>query len=138
MGAYEIIKDCISVAQKADNIELIKSLIEAQSQVLALQNENMNLTNRIHELETKNDITSKIERHTEPFITLIGNKDIMYCSHCWDAEQKLIQLDCSDGEYTCPHCKYQGNYDRQLASAIQQKNLNALLGNRRYDPFSNI
>ena len=43
MAIYEIIKDCISTAQKADNIPLVQSLIEAQKQILDLLNENYNL-----------------------------------------------------------------------------------------------
>ena len=33
MAIYEIIKDCISTAQKVDNIPLVQSLIEVQTQV---------------------------------------------------------------------------------------------------------
>lgn len=127
MNAYEIIKKCLSIAQKADNIELVKSLIEAQSQILELQNENSNLRSSISKMEDSNKLSKEIERHTEPFITLKENYEIKYCAHCWDYEQKLIQLDCVSGKFTCPHCKYEGYYDRAVANKIQFNNLKALM-----------
>lgn len=43
MGWYEAIKDGISLAQKADNVTLVKDLIDAQKQIMELAHENEEL-----------------------------------------------------------------------------------------------
>jgi hypothetical protein len=43
--------------------------------------------------------------------------EIKYCTHCWDAEHKLIQVQSSDtGRFRCPHCKTEGTYDKEKNS----------------------
>ena len=37
MGMYEMFKDTISIAQKADNIELVKSIMDLQGEMIKLQ-----------------------------------------------------------------------------------------------------
>lgn len=115
MGWYEAIKDGINIAQKADNIPLVNSLIEAQKQILDLVNENNKL--KIENLELKNNKIQleNIERHKDTYITLKDDiEKIIYCSCCFDKEQKLIQAQTDDdGSYYCPACKYKGYYDKK-------------------------
>lgn len=110
MAIYEIIKDCISTAQKADNIPLVQILIEAQKQILDLLNENYNL-------REENKINSaNIERHKDAYITLKNDKEkIIYCSCCYDRDGKLVQaqVDEENGRYWCHVCKYQGYFDKK-------------------------
>ena len=46
MGLYEGIKDAIGIAQKADNVELYKKLIDLSSQALDMQTEIAKTTRR--------------------------------------------------------------------------------------------
>mgnify|MGYP003290996876 CR=1 FL=1 len=64
----------------------------------------------------KEDISAKIIRHKETYITLKDDKhEIMYCSCCWDSSNKLIQVRMyDDGEYACHLCKNQGYYDKGM------------------------
>ena len=50
-----------------------------------------------------------------PYVTLKDDSDdLYYCSHCWDGEQIVIQLNCADnGCFECPHCHAKGLYDTE-------------------------
>ena len=115
MGLYDGIKDVANIIQKADNIELYGKLLDLSSQALELQNENARLTQENYKLKQKEDISNKIIRHKETYITLKNDKDeIMYCSCCWDSSNKLIQVRTDDmGDYSCNICKNQGYYDKE-------------------------
>lgn len=116
MGLYEAFKDAISVAQKADNVELYRQLLDLSAQALDMQAEIARLKEENAELRKRRDVASEIIRHDEPCITLKNDsKNLFYCSHCWDSQQLLIQLNCHDnGTFECPHCKTVGNYNNEL------------------------
>ncbi len=69
MGWYEALKDGISVAQKADNLQLVRDLLEAQQQIFDLVNENNQLKEEIKRLNEVGDIEENIERHKDAYIT---------------------------------------------------------------------
>lgn len=124
MSFYEAFKDAMNMAQKADNIELYRQLLDLSAQALGLQAEVARLKEENAELRKKEDLSSSIIRHTEPFITKVGDKtNLRYCSHCWDAEQKLIQLRCDeeDATFVCPHCKVSGIYDTAWYNAWRRR-----------------
>ena len=105
MGLYEGIKDVAIVMQQADNIKLYQQLLDLCAQALELQSEVNRLTKENEVLRKKQDIESKIVRHDGLFVTLGDDTSIVYCSHCWDSERKLIQLEVDLNESFCPHCK---------------------------------
>lgn len=113
MGLYEGIKDVAKVIQQADNLELYKQLIDLSAQALDMQNEISRLSHENAEFKKLRDINDRIERHSQPFITLSADtNNIIYCSHCWDYEQKLIQVKSYDrGTFKCTHCDSNGIYD---------------------------
>lgn len=130
MSFYDAFKDAISVAQKADNVELYRQLLDLSAQALDLQAEVARLTEENAALKKSKDVSDKIIRHEEPVVTIKGdNKKLYYCSHCWDSQQLIIQLNCHpDGTFLCPHCKTNGNYnnakkqqyDTDLIASYQQ------------------
>ena len=105
MGLYEGIKDVANLVQKADNIDLYKQLLDLGAQALDMQSKISELTNENKALKEQQDLSKKIERHKEPYLTLKGDKQqILYCAHCWDADRKLIQLQIFNKEsYLCHH-----------------------------------
>ncbi len=124
MGLYEGIKDVAKVIQKADNIDLYKKLLDLGAQALEMQNEIAELSAENAELKKAKDIEEQIERHAEPYITLKNDSTkILYCSRCWDCEQKLVQVRSDDdGSFNCAHCKNTGIYDKaKYKSSILQK-----------------
>lgn len=128
MGLYDAMKDAVSLAQKADNIELYRQLLDLSAQALELQAEVSRLREENAELKKRSDTASKIIRHEEPCITLKGDEVVLYyCSHCWDSEQLLIQLNChDDGIFHCPHCKSSGIYDPKKKKESDAAQLRAL------------
>lgn len=116
MGLYDGIKDVAKVLQKADNIDLYQKLLDLSSQALELQSEIAKLQQENANLKKELEVTDDIERYEKVFITLKNDKGkIKFCSHCWDSERKLIQIDCSrNGEFTCPHCKTVAIYDDEM------------------------
>lgn len=113
MSFYDAFKDAISIAQKSDNVELYRQLLDLSAQALELQAEIARLTEENERLKKNADIESKIIRHEQPYITLEGEtKNILYCSTCWAKNKVLIQVGCCDnGHYTCPECKTHGIWD---------------------------
>ena len=116
MWLYDAIKDVAKLAQKADNLELYRQLLDLSAQALDLQAENTKLREENAELKKRRDLANEIVRHKEPCITLKNDdKNLYYCSHCWDSQQSLIQINCHEnGTFECPHCKATGNYDNEL------------------------
>lgn len=126
MSFYDALKDAISVAQKADNVELYRQLLDLSAQALDLQAEVARLKEENAELRKKQDLTSSLKRHAESFITKDGDEPVLrYCSHCWDADEKLVQLTCDeeDGTFVCPHCKMKGIFDVKKYNAYQAQQL---------------
>ena len=109
MAIYDIVKDAIGIAQKADNIELYKTLLEIGQMALDLQNENAELKKKIDDLTQSKQFEQDIIRHAEPYYTLKSdgeNSSIYYCSTCLGKENKKIQMaPLGDGKLWCPACK---------------------------------
>ena len=110
MSLYDAMKDAVSLAQKADNIELYRQLLDLSAQALDLQAEVAQLKEENDELKKNRDISERIVRHRNPFITLEGDKlEIKYCAVCWDSDGKLIQMKpyipYSTPELLCHKCK---------------------------------
>ena len=111
MGLYEGIKDAIGLAQKADNIDLYKQLLDLGAQALDMQAEITRLREENAELKKGIDIENQIIRHPQgndyPYITLSNDSEkIRYCAICWGRERKLIQL-YSKG--ACMECSIKRN-----------------------------
>lgn len=123
MGWYEAIKDGIAVAQQADNVPLVRELIDAQKQILDLIEENQRLRVQVKELQETSDISEKIVRHEDAYITLKDDpQNLIYCSCCWDTKRMLVQGQKTGvGTYTCPSCGTNAYYDRNASDRHQQK-----------------
>lgn len=110
MGWYEAIKDAIGVAQKADNIDLTRQLLDVQKEMMDIQQENFELKKHVQELNEIIDKTSHVEyndvRNAVYEVLEDGKENGPYCTHCWEADKKLISLLKSGAtRYKCPHCK---------------------------------
>lgn len=103
MSIYEGLKDAISIAQKADNIDLYRKLLDLSRDALDLQDEIDRLRQEVSELRNINDLESKIKyhrvkyhdalTHDHPYITLLDDtEEIRYCAICWGRDKKLIPL----------------------------------------------
>ena len=113
MGLYEGIKDVAKVLQQADNIELYRQLLDLSAQALDMQATINKLTAENAELKKGQDLEERIVRHQKLYLTIKGDENnIFYCSHCWDSDRKLIQMNKFNGNFFCPHCHQDGIYDQ--------------------------
>ena len=82
MGFYEVLKDVINLAQKADNVELYRKLLDLSAQAMDMQAEIAKLKEENAQLKKRKEIADEIVRHAEPCITLKNDeKSLYYCSH---------------------------------------------------------
>ena len=110
------LKSLADLVRQADNFELYSKLLELYSMALELREENFTLKQKLTDQTTLKKLASRIERHTQPFITLKEDPDsLIYCAHCWDVKGKLVQTNISKISYTfdCPECKNRGAYDEE-------------------------
>ena len=109
MGLYEGIKDAISLAQKVDNIDLIRKLLDLGSDALDMQAKIQTLSEENATLKAYNNLSDDIEYYPDPYITRKSDdKNIRYCAACWADKQKLVvlQRDREKDRYmNCPLCK---------------------------------
>ena len=111
------IKNAAEIVRKADNLELYVMLLDLYAKALELQDENRELKVRLSDRSQVESIRARIIRHEQPVITLKEDDDcICYCAHCWDSQEKLIQInkDLRSGEASCPACKNSCVYDQQI------------------------
>lgn len=108
MDIYAMIKDAISLAQKGDNLDLMRKLFDVQAELLDLQNRNLELERENMALREAEKIKEHIEYN--PARTLIyqiddGDKIGPYCTTCFEKEGKLYSMRLWDvGRWHCPVC----------------------------------
>lgn len=107
MSFYDAFKDAISVAQKADNVELYRQLLDLSAQALDLQAEVARLTEENKKLKEELATKRNIIRHKGAYITLENDeKEIPYCAVCYGVNGQFLQLlDYDKMNYYCYNCK---------------------------------
>ena len=106
MGLYDAMKDAVNLAQKADNIELYRQLLDLSAQALDLQSEVAKLREENAMLKKQKDIEADIEYYVDAFVTKKSDtKPIKYCAACWVDKKKLVPIQIMNaGSYRCPLC----------------------------------
>jgi hypothetical protein len=90
--AIEAVKKLFSFAQKADNIELNKQLIEAQQKIQTLQQENFQIKQKNQELEGISNRKRNMERDKDTGMyferTSAGNWMAHFARLCWEKKNE--------------------------------------------------
>ena len=73
---YEAIKDVASIAQKADNIDLYKKLLDIGSDALDLQNKVFELAEENKELRSKLNEKESVIRHADGLYITFANDSL--------------------------------------------------------------
>jgi hypothetical protein len=127
MGLYDTMKDAIGIAQKVDNIELYRALLDLQKGASELSDENKKLKEEVDRLTNIiNDNNNKELRGDCYYF----NGEGPYCTKCHDDENKKIHMNKNDNNlgtiyYMCPKCKHNvvaENYEYNLQTETQQIN----------------
>ncbi len=117
MSFYDALKDAISIAQKTDNIDLYKKLLDLSKDALEQQNEVYNLTienqhlkEQIEELSNAKLLEDDLELQPGGYLIRLSEKNkgrrIMYCAACWQNTKKLMPYMKSIGmSYQCSNCQ---------------------------------
>lgn len=116
MGIYDAFKDALSIAQKADNIELYQKLLDLSNQAIELQNEVYELTEanrklklRITELQKTSIVEEDLELLPDGYLIRKSEKEsgknVIYCAACWQNYKKLMPYTRTIGnKKQCNNC----------------------------------
>jgi len=113
MGISDLtnIKGIIELIAKGSNLKAEEELMKYRELILELTDENMQLKQKISELEEKLNLKENIEKSDKGLFVKKhdGTKDGPYCVRCHEVEEKLISLHkIKDGlkhHFECPECK---------------------------------
>ena len=119
MGVYEALKDAVAVARKADDIELIQTLYDAQKEALDLLDLSREKDEKIRDLEAeverlKESVRLKgdvVEQSGWYFLTKDDGswKYPPLCPRCWQVDARPVYLQRVPGPkrmgMTCPQCQ---------------------------------
>ena len=107
MSFYDALKDVIGIAQKSDNIELYRQLLDLGAQALEMQAEIAALREENSELKRTRDLENEIQYHLDAYVTKTTDTiPIKYCAACWVDKKKLVPMqDVGMANYKCPLCK---------------------------------
>lgn len=94
MGWYEAVKDAINVAQKADNLDLMRQLLEVQKEIQDMNHEMAEL--RVENRELRVALNKKESVKYDKTLNLYFNESsegrVDYCPVCWSKESILAPV----------------------------------------------
>lgn len=103
MGILETLKDFVTVVQKADNIDLMKGLLEVQTQTDALLEESLRVKAENAQLREQLATRDRLQFKRNAYWMDDAGP---FCSKCWDSEAKLVRLHVLRSKTPwCPACK---------------------------------
>lgn len=101
MSLVEDFKETVKIIQKIDNLDLYKKILDLQSEVMDLMEENKLLKSQLQnkELLIFQDSAYWTKKEDDKL-------DGPFCPRCWDYESKLVRLISHTGYHPkCPQCK---------------------------------
>jgi len=114
MGLIENIKDVAELVQKADNIELLRKVLQLQQAALDEQEERRQLRQRIDDLEEHLRDKGRLTFHDNAYW---DESDGPFCSTCFDSKRTRIRLhELSQGAYACRACNTEAWTDARRAA----------------------
>lgn len=91
MSVYEALKDVLRLAQKADNIEIQRALMDVQQETLDIQAENQTLRGRVRELEAALAFAGELEFNGQYYVRK-DEPDSRFCAGCWDGHRRASRI----------------------------------------------
>ena len=113
MDVIKTLKDVVQLAQKSNDIEMTQKIIQAQQEIIEMQDKISRLTIENTKLNNEINQEKSVEHYRDiPVITLANeNPKILYCGLCYGKNKQFIPLhkyehsDVND-EYYCVECKH--------------------------------
>lgn len=107
MSVIEDIKSIGNVLQKAGNIEVYSKIINIQTVIMDLQEQNNTLRKELLDIKSLNDIDENLIFENNMYFIYKDNRSVRegpYCTRCWDENRKLVRLHSEDVDFRCPVC----------------------------------
>ncbi|MEI7917762.1 MAG: hypothetical protein WCH58_00035 [Candidatus Saccharibacteria bacterium] len=114
MSLYEIAKDALKLAQKADNVELVQKIYDIQSQALDMQDKQFQLNKKIEDLHKEIEHLALKKKYyyesDHKWMINDDNANVKLCPVCLNRDEFESPLSSSqDGYRYCSQCK--GTYN---------------------------
>lgn len=114
MGVLSEIQEAVKLAQKADNVDLYRRILDLQAEVQELVQEKRNLEDQVAELEEALEFQDSLV----PVGDVYGAKehgeivDGPFCTRCWDVNAQAVRLRAANRKErqmigrikVCPEC----------------------------------
>jgi len=106
MSLYDGLKDAATVLKEAQKIEEYKQILEGLDELQARQKKIFDLEAEVKDLKDKLKTKENLKYERNSYFT-VDNNDGPFCSHCWDAGEKLVRTHPAGNPayHTCPKCK---------------------------------
>lgn len=110
MGLQESFERMLDLVSGSNDPILLKSVIEVQRELSALEEQNRKLRQEIHDLKNKKLLETELEYRNNAYFKK-DNKETPYCSRCYDVDKKLVIMNRwihayrLHYQYKCPQCK---------------------------------
>lgn len=107
MGLYEAFKDAVTLAQKADNLELVRQLLDVQNELLELTQRLQALARENADLKQRLDLDHDLAwEHNVYWLDRDGKRVGAFCPRCWPDARKLARMmeRPEDHYWQCPVC----------------------------------
>lgn len=118
MGLQDSFERMLDLVSGSNDPILLKSVIEVQRELSALEEENRKLRQEIHDLKNKKILETELEYSNNAYFKK-DNKGIPYCSRCYDVDGRLVIMNkkvfpliSTTYTFDCPECKRQ--YDSKI------------------------
>jgi hypothetical protein len=105
MGIIDDVKAIASTVQQIDNIELYRQILNLQSEVMGLVEQNTKLRASISELEMQLQLSAELIFRANAYWLTSGEGP--FCSACWDSKKQAVHMHAGPDRdyYECPVCK---------------------------------
>lgn len=101
----DTIKGVAELTREINDLELKRKIIDLQSEVFTLIEENNRLKEEIQQVINAQQINKKLIFKDNGYYHRVDGEEIgPYCTACWDLYKRLIRLHVGDFYQECPVC----------------------------------
>lgn len=116
MGFTNSLEKMIQLATGSKDPVAMSAVMDVQKELISIQEENRKLREENHELKNEKILSSELI-FEDNLLYKKGNKERVYCSRCYESENKLISMHrhtlsfSTTYTYECPECKIEVDTD---------------------------
>lgn len=112
MSIIENAKEAVKLVQQIDNIELYRTILNLQAEIMEVVDQNRTLKSENEELKEQLKFKEGLifEGKAYWFKNSEGIKEGPFCSNCWDVKKLSVRLHVDGTYHFCPNCKVEFRY----------------------------